>query len=59
MTADPRAPGPADDPAEIRRTLNRWNAARHGWAGFQAGDRRAAERIARRLPDTDPEDNPS
>lgn len=50
---------PADDPAEIRRTLNSWNAARHGWSRFQAGSRRAAERIARRLPDTDPEDNQS
>lgn len=50
---------PADDPAEIRRTPARWNAARHGWAGFQASNRRAAERIVRRLPDTDPEDNQS
>ncbi|WP_329472715.1 hypothetical protein OIE75_29655 [Streptomyces sp. NBC_01723] len=50
---------PADDPAEIRRTLNHWNAARHGWSRFQASNRRAAERIARRHPDTDPEDNQS
>lgn len=39
---------PADDPVEIRRTLARWNAARHGWSRFQASSRRAAEHIARR-----------
>ncbi|MEU9218881.1 hypothetical protein AB0D47_20295 [Streptomyces sp. NPDC048376] len=50
---------PTDDPAEIRRTLARWNAARHGWVHFQASSRRAAERIARRHPDTDLEDNQS
>ncbi|MYS72089.1 hypothetical protein GTY88_16915 [Streptomyces sp. SID5926] len=50
---------PADDPEQIRRTLNRWNAARHGWTGFQASSRRAAERIARRQPDIDPEDTQS
>lgn len=50
---------PTDDPNEIRRTLARWNAARHGWSRFQASNRRAAERIARRLPDTDPEDSQS
>ncbi|MGV9588254.1 hypothetical protein [Streptomyces tendae] len=50
---------PTDNPAEIRRTLARWNAARHGWSRFQASNRRAAERIARRQPDTDPEDNQS
>lgn len=37
---------PADDPEQIRRILNRWNAARHGWTGFQASSRRAAERLA-------------
>ena len=50
---------PADDPAEIRRTLNSWNAARHGWSRFQASNRRAAERIARSQPDTEPEDDQS
>ncbi|WP_333742675.1 hypothetical protein [Streptomyces ardesiacus] len=36
---------PTDDPAEVRRTLARWNAARHGWARFQVSSRRAAERL--------------
>ncbi|MFE1205655.1 hypothetical protein ACFW5V_28625 [Streptomyces sp. NPDC058762] len=37
---------PATDPEQVRRTLNHWNATRHGWSRFQAGTRRAAERIA-------------
>lgn len=46
----------ADDPEEVRRLLNSWNAARHGWERFQEGARRAAERMIRDLdddPDTD------
>ena len=34
--------------SEERRLLNRWNAARHGWDCFQAGSRRATERLARK-----------
>lgn len=37
---------PATDPEQVRRTLNHWNATRHGWVRFQAGSRRAAERLA-------------
>lgn len=37
---------PATDPEQVHRTLNSWNAARHGWAHFQASSRRAAESIA-------------
>ncbi|MFG3127376.1 hypothetical protein ACGFZU_06700 [Streptomyces tendae] len=44
---------------ERQRLLNRWNAARHGWRRFQASSRRAADRIARRIPNTDLEDDQS
>ncbi|MFJ3037727.1 hypothetical protein [Streptomyces tendae] len=36
----------ATNPEQVRRTLNHWNATRHGWVRFQAGSRRAAERLA-------------
>ncbi|MEV4784016.1 hypothetical protein AB0K53_00930 [Streptomyces tuirus] len=47
---DPHSP-------EARRLLNSWNAARHGWARFQDGSRRATERLARKP--LDPGDPPT
>jgi hypothetical protein len=47
---------PRPDPEEIRRILAEARLRRHGWARFQDGNRRTAQRLARKpidVPDTD------
>ena len=47
--------GQPDDPSDHYdkpRTIAHWNATRHGRDRFQAGTRRAAERLARKPLDT-------
>jgi len=48
---------PDPTPDEVRRLLADARLRRYGWAGFQAGARRTAQRLARKpvdAPDTDP-----
>lgn len=42
---------PANDPEQVRGFLADCRLRRHGWARFQDGTRRAAERMARKLAD--------
>lgn len=52
-TSRDSAPDDPSDHYDKPRLLNQWNATRHGQDRFQAGTRRAAERLARKPLDID------
>ena len=41
-------------PEEAPAILTHWNGRRHGWASFQTGSRRTAERLAQKPAESDP-----